>query len=204
MCGIFASFNKDTLTSLYNLNRYRGELNYSLSSFGLEDEGVRLRSLTKDSGKMPDNSIDKFLTVHGDYMIGHIQAPTSESSSIHPAQHDGRLLWHNGIIKQSVFKGHPWDTLWMLEQLATNGIEMLSKFDGTFACIMYASNGLFVFRNEISPMFVDDEMSISSTKFHNSRPLEPNVFFELNLSSRELIPLYKFTTKENPYYFGIE
>ena len=204
MCGIFASFDKEKLKKLYELNRYRGELNYSLSSFSSDSNGIKLSHLVRGEGKMPEGTIDKFLTAVDDYMVGHIQAPTSESSSIHPAEYKGRLLWHNGIIKQSTIQGYSWDTMWMLELLATRGIEMLSKFDGTFACVMYTSNGLFIFRNEISPMFIDDELSLSSTKFERSQPLEPNTFFELNFSSRELLPLYRFTTKENPYYFGIE
>lgn len=203
MCGIFASFNKERLKELYEINRYRGEINYSLSSFDIEDN-VRLRSLVRHEGKMPDDAVDKFLIVTGDYMVGHIQAPTSQSTSIHPAEYEGCLLWHNGIIKQSVLQGSPWDTQWMLEKLAVKGVSELSSFDGTFACIMYASKGLFVFRNEISPMFIDDELSISSTKFQGSRSLEPNTFFEIDLSNRTLTALYKFTTKENPYYFGIE
>lgn len=203
MCGIFASFNKEKLKELYEINRYRGEVNYSLSSFGFENS-VTLKNLIRHEGKMPGDAIDKFLIVAGDYMVGHIQAPTSQSSSIHPAEYESRLLWHNGIIKQSVFQGSSWDTQWMLEKLAVNGISELSNFDGTFACILYASKGLFVFRNEISPMFIDDELSISSTKFEGSRSLEPNTFFEINLSTRTLSALYKFITKENPYYFGIE
>jgi len=204
MCGIFASFNKETLKKLYEINRYRGEVNYSLCSFGIEDEGVRMRGLVRQEGTMPTDAIDKFLVVTDDFMVGHIQAPTSVASSIHPAELDTKLLWHNGIIKQSTIQGSSWDTQWMLERLVSKGVSELSNFDGTFACVLYSLNGLFVFRNEISPMFIDDELSISSTKFQGSMPLPPNTFFEINLSTRKLSALYKFTTKENPYYFGIE
>ena len=110
MCAIVGSFNRDKLKELFEINAYRGQLSYSLASFKTNSE---LQVVMKDKGKMPDYFYDEF--PESDFYIGHTQAPTTESSNIHPAvNHEGDFLWHNGIIKQGKFKGK-WDTEWLLD-----------------------------------------------------------------------------------------
>jgi glutamine phosphoribosylpyrophosphate amidotransferase len=152
----------------------------------------------------------------GDYCIIHMQAPTTDSkelSNIHPATDNpysrGSLLWHNGIIKEKEVErlrekyqmSSTWDTYILLHHLIVNG--SLDDIDGTFSCLWYDDeSGLKLFRNEISPMFIDSKSNISSTKFAHSVPTDPNVMFGFDPFNNKLTPLYSFETKENPYYFG--
>jgi glutamine phosphoribosylpyrophosphate amidotransferase len=144
-----------------------------------------------------------------------MQAPTTDSkelNNIHPATGNPysseSLLWHNGIIKEKEVERlrekyqlkSTWDTYMLLHHLIANG--SLDDIDGTFSCLWYDDYTLKLFRNEISPMFIDSHSTISSTKFEGSIPTEPNTMFEFDPFKNKLNPLFTFQTKENPYYFG--
>ena len=77
----------------------------------------------------------------------------------------------------------------------------ISEADGTFACMMYHGHRMFVFRNEISPLF-SNGTTFSSTKFEDSIPVPPNTMWSLNFETSVLEKKWKFETKENPYHFG--
>lgn len=204
MCAITASFDKAKLEELYKLNAYRGELSYSLSSFSFTDfltNDIQLNVLMQDEGKMPDFLIDK-VPGNGKFFIAHSQAPTSSKNNIHPAVFGDCLLWHNGIIKQKTFSENTWDTHWLLEQITDYGWSILSRIDGTFACMMYNGKELFVFRNEIAPMFYDKDLNFSSTKIESYQELPPNKVFKINLSYKNIEPVAYFSTLENPYYIA--
>jgi hypothetical protein len=62
--------------------------------------------------------------------------------------------------------------------------------------------GLQLFRNLISPMFIDDNHNISSTKFENSQSLPANIVWTFN-PGEGIIRDGIFNTVENPYY-GID
>lgn len=202
MCAIFTSFSKDKLKELHKINAYRGELSYSLASFKASKDNVQLQVLFKDQGKLPEDLIDNM--PESDFYVAHIQAPTSETSNIHPAVESGSLLWHNGIVKQSTLVENQWDTQYILNQVIDYGWSALSRIDGTFACIMYHENNLYAFRNEISPLFVGDDLDISSTKFYNSKSFPSNKVWKLDIQSRILSEVGSFITVENPYYFDDE
>lgn len=198
MCAIFGSKSKDKLLELYELNKYRGQLSNSLGGFDLYG---RKGIVIQRAGALESYQIDNF-PYHAFY-IGHTQAPTTEANnSIHPAIFGDFMLWHNGIVKQKTLSTSNWDTYWMLEGIMQNGFEFLNEVDGTFACVLYYYNELYFFRNEISPLFVDDELNVSSTKFEGSKSLAPNTVFRVDLLHDTLTPVASFTTKENPYYFG--
>lgn len=196
MCAIFGSFDRIKLKELYDLNSYRGTLSYSIASF--KDD--KLSVLLKDKGIMHENLLDNIPYQEDSFFIGHTQAPTTESDDIHPAVYGCGLLWHNGIIKQKTISDGIWDTQWLLEQIVDYGWSALSRVDGTFACVMFNNNELFIFRNEISPLFIDDNLNISSTKFDNSKSLSPNKVFKIDLMSKMLSEVASFETLENPYY----
>lgn len=200
MCAITGSLYKEKLKQLYAANSYRGELSYSLSTFRAEQDKIRLQFLFQEAGKMPEDLIDNMPIGDGDYMIAHSQAPTTESKNIHPAVYGDALLWHNGIIKQKNIQEGTWDTAWLLENIIDYGWSSLSRVDGTFACVMFWGSELFVFRNEISPLFIDDKFNISSTKFDGSVPLTPNKVWKMNFQTGYLDAVAYFDTFENPYY----
>ena len=200
MCAITGSFSKSKLQELYQLNAYRGELSYSLSSFTYEANSIRFDTIMQDKNKMPEVLIKNMPEGINKYYIAHSQAPTTNADNIHPAVFGDCMLWHNGIVKQKTLTNNTWDTQWLLEQIINYGWSALSRVDGTFACIMYNSGELFVFRNEISPMFYDSEMNFSSTKVEFTESLPPNKVFKVNLEYKQLSPIAYFETKENPYY----
>lgn len=201
MCAISGSFDKLKLEELYKLNAYRGELSYSISSFKPIEPGKNeFMVLMKGEGKIPDNMIADFPSADNYYYITHSQAPTTNSDNIHPAVYGDAMLWHNGIIKQKTLSDGTWDTEWLLERVLDYGWSALSRVDGTFACVMYRSGSLYVFRNEISPLFVDDDLNISSTKLPGFESIKPNVVFKMDLKYKTLTPEAYFETMENPYY----
>ena len=202
MCSISASKDKKQLLKLVDLNRYRGEESHSVSQFLYTDDGLDLKSQTKSYGPLDLDLLDG----NWDYCIVHQQAPTSKDVNntdlaigkfIHPAKKDKSYLWHNGIIKEGKFEGD-WDTAWLFDQ-ALN--EDLNKVDGSFACMLYHENQIYVFRNEISPLF-NNGSTFSSTLFPGGSTITPNVYWKLDYSLGILEQQWKFKTKENPYYFG--
>ena len=202
MCSISASKDKKQLLKLVDLNRYRGEESHSVSQFLYSDDGLDLKSQTKSYGPLDLDLLDG----NWDYCVVHQQAPTSKEVNntdlatgrfIHPAKKDKSYLWHNGIIKEGKFEGD-WDTAWLFDQ-ALN--EDLNKVDGSFACMLYHENQIYVFRNEISPLFKSDS-TFSSTIFPEASAVDPNVYWKLDYNSDVLEQGFIFKTKENPYYFG--
>jgi len=204
MCAITGSLYKEKLKELYTLNAYRGELNYSLATFKPHEGKVVFQTLFQDDGRMPDTLIDGIPCKESDYILAHSQAPTTDSKNAHPAVFGDAMLWHNGIIKQNTLSPGTWDTAWLLEQIIDYGWSSLSRVDGTFACIMYLHDNLYVFRNEISPLFIDDRFNISSTKYEGSVPLTPNRVWKLNFNTMYLDAVAYFSTMNNPYYIPEE
>lgn len=200
MCAITGSLCKEKLKELYALNAYRGELSYSLATFRPEKSKIGLQMLFKDDGKMPEDLIDQAPTALGDFIICHSQAPTTDTKNVHPAVYGDALLWHNGIIKQKSITEGTWDTAWLLEQIIDYGWSSLSRVDGTFACVLFWGGNLYAFRNEISPLFIDEHFNISSTKFENSTSLTPNRVWKINFETGFLDTEAYFETHENPYY----
>jgi hypothetical protein len=203
MCAISGSFSKSKLLELYRLNAYRGEMNHSLTSFEYDNDGrLRLGVLFQDDGPLDTEVLDSLHEKDDKYFLAHSQAPTTDTNSVHPAAYGDAMLWHNGIIKQKSMSPGTWDTAWLLEQILNYGWSSLSRVDGTFACVMFWGNNLYCFRNEISPLFVDKELNLSSTKAEGFESLKPNVVHKMNLEFRTLTPVAYFDTFENPYYFG--
>lgn len=202
MCAITGSFSKHKLQDLYRLNAYRGELSYSLSAFDTKSDKARLNLLMQDEGKIVNGLIEHLPGGDNIFYIAHSQAPTTDSSSknIHPSAYGDCLLWHNGIIKQKTIEAGTWDTQWLQEQILNYGWSALSRVDGTFACVMYNNGELYVFRNEISPMFYDKHFNFSSTKFEGGESLPPNKVFKLNFEIKQLSTVAYFETHTNPYY----
>lgn len=205
MCSIVGSFDRQTIVDLCELNAYRGQYSHSVSYYDTINN--KFTSISRDFGPVNYNGID---IPDNHYCVVHMQAPTTDAKdtqNIHPAQIGNQLLWHNGIIKfkeveklkENYALNSDWDTYILLYHMIENGIPEL---DGTFSCLFYDDYRMYLFRNEISPMFYDDEMNISSTKFNNSSPTEPNqiILFEPHLKIVQ--PILSFKTIENPYYFG--
>jgi len=206
MCSIIGSFSKEKIAELVKLNLYRGQHSYSYSYYNPEENTIQVN---RGLGELP---LDDINIPEGHYCIAHMQAPTTENkdiNSVHPAYYGDALLWHNGIIKAKWVnerkqqyendRYNTWDTYLILRQYVDDG--RLNDIDGTFSCVFYSPmEGLLLFRNEISPLFIDKDHNISSTKFDFSSPLEPNITWIFN-PGEFIIEDSIFNTVENPYFF---
>jgi len=219
MCGLFASFDKNMFELLGNINSARGSHSFSITY--IQNDLVRRvmdAQITKFEGAF---HLDGREALSG-FVIGHIQAPTTtarDTINIHPASTGGALLWHNGLIKSKDVTRlqekqgvkDPWDTSLLLTELQGGGCETisanLSVLDGSFACFYMKNGELFVFRNEIGPLFYNDGGDFSSLVRPGMVPVPANVFFRVDLdfgrcrvSLREVC---KFTTYNNPYFMQV-
>lgn len=201
MCAIFGSSSLEKLKELYELNRYRGELAYSLACFEANRGEIKNTILWRARTPLPPDTWELLDGKKG-YFLGHIQAPTSDTEEIQPCRIESSLLWHNGIIKQKELEPGHWDTLHLHKHFIKYGHPVLSDMDGSFACVYYSGNYLNLFRNEIAPLFYDKDLNISSTEFEGSKPLPPNHVFDMNIYMGQLRSLGEFLTKENPYFIA--
>lgn len=220
MCSIIGSFEPKMLVHLYELNSYRGTHSHSITVYDYRNK--KIRYCDRQLGVLEERQlINVTRTFPGDYYIVHSQAPTTENvsiKSVHPAMHhnnevrDISLLWHNGILKpktinmlkQATGIDSSWDTELLLYHMVYKG--NLSEVDGSFACLMYHMGDLYMFRNEISPLFIDFDMNISSTPFEispvdggKSISVKPNTVFKLDLHNKSSIIQSVFNTKNSPY-----
>ena len=208
MCSIIGSFDKQKIVDLCELNAYRGQHSHSISYYNtITNEFVQINR------KLGPINYDDICPEDNEYIIVHMQAPTTDakdSSSIHPARIDRDVLWHNGILKAKEIErlkekyqlDTDWDTYILLKHMMSEGTP--DGIDGTFSCLWFDSYRLYLFRNEISPMFIDSAMNISSTKFANSEPTFPNTILLFEPALKNVVPILHFNTVENPYYFGDE
>ena len=204
MCSIFGSFDFEIIKSLSKLNSYRGSHSYSYSIIDSDFNITVSRgfgALPLDDINPPDNS----------YILCHQQAPTTEAKdekSIHPSYLKDEYLWHNGILKEKTISElqkelddySEWDTHLLLKLLQNN--ISLDNIDGSFSCVYYKNKKLFLFRNSISPLFIDHDMNISSTKFNNSFQTPENSIIEFNPFAKTTDIIKYFNNISSPYYFG--
>jgi glutamine phosphoribosylpyrophosphate amidotransferase len=193
----------------------------------LDFQAGEILTTVRGFGELPQSTIDGIADRYNNpgryYYIVHSQAPTTESrdiSNVHPAKMFDRtgnmsLLWHNGIIKDIAVKqlqaelnnSSTWDTELLMHYITT-GTGNLSNIDGSFACLMYHNKSLYMFRNEISPLFIDFDMNISSTKFEievtGSFPVIHNRMYKLDLKNNKSTIESTFLTKNSPYLMDME
>ena len=83
-------------------------------------------------------------------------------------------------------------------------INDIEDLDGTFSCLLLdEGKSLKLFRNSDSPMFIDDDMNISSTKFIDANNTKPNTMYSLDLKNCIYEPIMEWVPKHNsPYFFG--
>ena len=202
MCSIIGSHSKDTIRMLIDLNAYRGQHSWSISYYDLTWN--LMKSVTRGMGEIPKDAINIGLN---EYCIVHMQAPTTDNkdmNTVHPAQIGNAYLWHNGIIKADWVNKRKdvssWDTQLILDQYVST--KDLNEIDGTFACLLCDDDKLYLFRNEISPLFIDKYNNISSTRFEGAVLIKPNIVWEfLSTVTGKLEETdMKFNTVENPYY----
>ena len=221
MCAIFGSFDKEKFEELATANQYRGDYSWSVTQFVTgafkhyrDGETVFSSRMRKSLGEFPSITWDRDYfkeydsTLYKTYWLGHVQAPTTQSKDMHPSCIRQDMLWHNGIIKEYQIKewqdgygGLSWDTELLHRHILLGGY--LDDVDGTFSCARYDGEQVTLFRNEISPLFYDGDLNISSVQFNESWwETEAGVNYKMDFHNKVLEPLNRFETKENPYWFG--
>jgi glucosamine 6-phosphate synthetase-like amidotransferase/phosphosugar isomerase protein len=205
MCSIIGSYSKEKFIELVKLNEYRGSFSYSVTAYNEKQSNT-----WKDFGLFNKDVLDNI--TDGDYILGHCQAPTNglirDVNRIHPYINDSIKILHNGIIKkhdvdrinESLGKDYEWDTQ-ALGEYIKNDFNNLSDVEGSFACGLIKGNDLFVFRNAISPLYVDCNSNISSTKFAESAMIDYNTIYKLNNLTCVFEKVTAFNNTHNPYYF---
>lgn len=202
MCSITGSFDKLIFDKLTVIGYSRGNFSHSITQFSSENFQIK-------------KSFDKIISDPNKiFYLGHSQAPTGgmikDTYRIHPAKEEGYYLYHNGILKQSYIDllkeefntRENWDTLLLLKKIVKDEFKILSEIDGSFTGVLFSnSNYIYLFRNEITPLWIDKDFNFSSIKFENSFLIKENTIFELNLISKNLKEIGKFTTRNNPYNF---
>lgn len=203
MCSIVGSFSKDTFIELLNLNRYRGAFSHSLTLFR-DKETLVFKGFGEFNLALLDN------VEPGDYLLGHCQAPTNglvrDYDRIHPCVTDNVKLLHNGIIKkqevdrlnEQLNTKYSWDTQ-VLCDLVGDSFQKLSEVEGSFACACIKKDELFLFRNAIAPLYLDNLSNISSTKIPNSAMILHNTVYVLQ--NGIFVAAETFNNTHNPYYF---
>lgn len=209
MCSIIGSFKQDKVVQLCKSNEHRGQVSHSLSLYDIVSGKIEVQR------RVGPVDYDEIMSIDKDpltYIIVHMQAPTSGTfnpSLVHPAQFEGNYLWHNGILKQSYVdklkkqldEVCSWDTFLLLKSI-TASRDNLNYLDGSFSCLLYSHEKLYAFRNEISPLYYDAHLNISSTMFLGSKSTECNVLQHIDFNFDTLFNVQSFKTVENPYFFA--
>lgn len=224
MCAISGSFDPKKLAELCKANEYRGTHSHSLALFDCRD--LELIGVERKLGPMNYDHISTMKKYPNNevYYIAHQQAPTGAQTTkkcIHPAvKHtysdyeeliNSEYLYHNGILKDKQIEklqeeynvDANWDTYLLLLELSREIPYKKIDIDGSFACL-YIKSWQYpkLFRNAMCPMFVDDELNVSSTKFSESRSIKANTVYTMNFNGDKLSlhEDFSFKTKNMPYY----
>jgi hypothetical protein len=198
-----ASFSKSKIIELVEINQHRGNFSYSISIYNIKTK--QLNNIIKDLGVFDINMIPDNLDP-SDYIICHVQAPTGgilkDTDRIHPTKINDTYLYHNGIIKP---QGQRYITNNFDIDIATNfdtyllhsvlpDYKKLSEIEGLFACL-YVNNTIKLFRTRHAKLYIDDDMSISSEEFKDSKCINYDTIYELNLEDKKLLEIDEFKTK---------
>lgn len=199
MCSIIASFDKQTLKDLVKLNQFRGSFSYSIMD-------LKTMSLHKDFGKYQEKHIESCTG----FVISHLQLPTGgliqDINRIHPTIINDSYLYHNGIITPRGMKymqnynnqglTETFDTKLLHNHLynSQDWVNELSNIEGLFACVYIRNNKIYLFRTKHGKLYIDKDMSISSERFDNSKCINYDTVYELNLQTKSLIEIGKFKT----------
>lgn len=210
MCALVGSFDLLKFRELVELNSSRGSHSWSCTIFNKYGD---IRVLNKGMGQFDFRTL--LDAKAGDYVFGHVQAPTTEArdiTSVHPAFAGDSYLWHNGILLASTIAqlqvetellDEKWDTKLLAAKIEKDQWEGLLEVQGSFSCARFNNaEGLHFFRNEISPLFYDMSGNISSTKFENSVPTDPGRVYMMSFKYEHLLKTDQtFKNNENPFFF---
>ena len=182
MCGLFASFNRDVFKKLFVANSYRGVNNPTVTFINRYDGSQSQVHTIKDV-----NDLDRILDQHSDeYIIGHIQAPTSiDRTRRHPAFEtldytSGEVicLWHNGIIKEKSMEDIQ---KWINEDMDGCKDSFNPGWDTSLLLARFSSCVSFPGLSDFSPISEIDG-SFACIFYHTSQTSSRLLFFRNSIS----------------------
>lgn len=211
MCGICASLNKDKFIELMKLNSYRGNFSYSVMIFDYTYK--RILYLNKSLSEFDENII-KDLNYENVYYIGHQQSPTGglikDYERIHPSilnnDCNTSYLYHNGLLKTDYLRKFNYESKWdteLIHKFVRNGdFNQLGNIQGSFSCLFIDKDkNIKLFRNALSPMFIDKNLNISSVKFKGCEKTKYNRIYDIDFENKSLNEGLIFDNKELIYFY---
>jgi hypothetical protein len=206
MCSIIASYEKEVLNKLIDLNQSRGSFSYSYNE--LKDK----LETTKDFGTFNKEKIND----NDFYKIGHVQAPTGglikDKNRIHPTEYKKTYLFHNGLItprginklKEEINESIDFDTYLLHKAINEKGFEYLSTIEGLFACLYIKDNNIYIFRTKHGKLYIDKDCNISSERFENSKCINSDTIYQINIKEKNIKEISYFKTKRANYIINGE
>lgn len=76
----------------------------------------------------------------------------------------------------------------------------MDKIEGSFSCLYINNDEIKLFRNQLSPLYIDIDLNISSAKFENSKSTKENVIYNIDFKSKEIKIVSEFNNCENIYF----
>jgi hypothetical protein len=211
MCGIVGSFDLNAVLSLALEVAKRGTKGWSLT---IIDTGTVEVTRYKESWEVYDQAMcEELMRMSCSYHPGaklffilHLVSPTNGPIRCHPAKNQAAesWLWHNGMMDSDAHKqlgSTIWDTSYLNNLISQEGIQALSGFEGSFACVrLEIMDTITVFRNKISPMFIEKSytgaiQTLCSVKFEGGTKLPENTV--VNIITGETID--QFNNGYNPF-----
>lgn len=195
MCSIIGSFSKNKIEELVELNQHRGNFSYSITVI---DKDYNIINQIKDFGLF-----DKSKLSGEGYFICHVQSPTNgmleDKNRIHPTENNNTFMWHNGLIKNRGIKDLQkflktdieFDTL-LLHKAYKN--YSLSDIEGLFTCL-YLDKGIEIFRTRHGKLYIDEDMNISSERFPDSKCINYDTIYNVDVQNKKLTVQDTFKTK---------
>jgi hypothetical protein len=197
---IAGSFSRDKLIELCEMHKYRGTYAYSIATYDVENHGMF--SVNRGYGVLDYHKIS--ISPH-QYCIVQLQAtPTRNiqpaSKIVDQKDYFEHYLWFNGsLTNNEVGKiqleedtTERWQAMLLLKRVMRYGAPV--DVDGAFSCVYSDGKELYLFRNELEPMFRDEELTICTTPFKGSVSTSSNKMFRMDLKKKGLRLIEEFTT----------
>jgi hypothetical protein len=206
---IAASFSKDKIVQMLDLNKHRSTYAHSIASY--DTNNMALFSVNRGFGDISYNRIyeepNLYIIVFIQEMPNgrHIQPPCIFTEP--PSDHH---LWFNGELAPKEIEKlqfeeaekdeesvKQWAPFLLLKHIIRYSAPI--DVDGSFACLYCDGRDLFVFRNEKEALFLDDDFNICSSPFTGSTSLASNKMYKMNMTKRKLRKIDEFATLRHWY-----
>lgn len=200
MCAIIGSFDIKSILKLVEKNQHRGRVAYSISLYNIKS------GMVTSEYKLGEFNSEflKSMNTDGCYVVCHLQSPTgtgySDEKRRHPSVVNNSYLWHNGILMPSTIKmlqekyyESTFDTHLLHQWLLSRG--KLNEIEGSFACLFIVDNSMKIFRSKHAKLYIDDNMTISSESFFESKCINADRIYMMDLEKGSLVIESYFKTK---------